>query len=704
MLLPKDDVDRPSGKPVRVKVKRDLKARSGDLAVAVEINGVYEALHINERGPKLLFGRLIVDQNICYVESEQPDYKGRVSIVASLETKPADAVAGAITDFPERLGGKDGDRVAVSITGEDRYGLQGNIVEVVAERDAVDRISAGLLKAYQIPTVWPEALAESLSLLPDAVDPESYRTVGGVSEDKTRIDLTALPLVTIDGADSRDFDDAVYCQSVSSGGWRLVVAIADVGHYVLPGSALDECAIERGNSVYLPDQVVPMLPEQLSNDLCSLRPEQYRLALVCDMHINANGTVGEFTFYEAIIRSWQRLTYSQVHTYLTQNELLSEPAVRSNLDALHECYLAQNLQSAERGALEFDTREVTLKLNDAGEVAELLRMERNDAHKLIETAMISANVCAARFLADKKVPTLYRVHSGPEGEKLDQLRALFRSAGVSASCLKSGTPTTKQLSGLLSDIQERPDAQVLAFAVLRSMGQAFYAPENTGHFGLSLEYYTHFTSPIRRYADLLVHRAIKNLLAKNKHAAVGVVVEAYSEQQLTEIGQQISVTERRAEDISRDVTDWYKCSYAEAFVGDKFLGQVTGVTDFGLFIELEGIWVQGLLHISNLGSDYFEYVPEQLALIGERSGRRFQLGQMLEVVLADVNVESRKVDLLLQGAKAKKSHNKVGKKRRDKKPASSKSGKSKNSKSKPNKSHKKSRKKSDKKKRKKDRE
>jgi len=601
---------------VPVAVNRDFKARSGDSVVACEQEGRLEVKFLNKRSSKLLFGRLITHGKIAYVESEQPDYRGRVSILS-------DSESGLIKEA------HNGDRVAVSIVGDDHQGLIGELVEVVARYDAADRASTSLLNAYEVPMEWPDNIVEGLSSLPAAVNKK-----------KGRADLVNTPLVTIDGADSRDFDDAVYCESLAEGGWRLVVAIADVAFYVTPGSPLDKEALLRGNSVYLPDQVVPMLPEQLSNDLCSLRPEEYRLALVCDMRIGAQGEVGSYEFYEATIRSWHRLTYQQVHTWLEKKQLQAKKAVKKNLDALHSCYQVLNAQRTQRGALEFDSREITIQFDEAGKVSGLVPVERNDAHKLIEEAMISANVCAAKFLADNKVPALYRVHGGPEGEKLEQLRMLMRSAGVNAACLQSGSPSPKQIFELLNEIKSRPDHQILEHSVLRSMQQAKYAPDNSGHFGLALQNYTHFTSPIRRYADLLVHRAIKSLVVKG-HKGAG-----YTGEQLGDIGQQISVTERRAEDVGRDVSDWYKCSYAQQFQGKQFAGRVMGVTNFGLFIQLEDIWVQGLMHVSNLGSDYFEFVPEQMSLVGEKSGQRFQLGQTVDVILADVDVESRKIDLL----------------------------------------------------------
>ncbi len=602
--------------PQRVKVNRDLKARSGDTVLAGEQDDQLEVTKLVKRSPRLLFGRLVAYGKNVYVESEQPDFRGRVTLVSGSRKN-------------DLKGAQTGDRVAVSVVGEDRSGLTGEFVEVIAKHDAVNRASTSLLRAYEVPMEWPDEVVESLSSLPDVVNPETARK-----------NLVDMPLVTIDGADSRDFDDAVYCESKSGGGWRLVVAIADVAFYVKPDSPLDKTALLRGNSVYLPDQVVPMLPEQLSNDLCSLRPEEHRLALVCDMQISANGEVESFKFYEALIRSWHRLTYSQVFTWLQDKQLTAKKAVKKNLRALHECFLALNAQRTQRGALEFDSQEVTIQFDNAGEVCALEPVERNDAHKLIEEAMISANVCAAKFLADNKVPALYRVHGGPDGEKLEQLRVLMQSAGVDARCLQSGVPTPKQIFELLQQIKSRPDHKILEFSVLRSMQQAIYTPDNTGHFGLSLENYTHFTSPIRRYADLLVHRAIKSLVVK------GYKDPGYSTEQLADIGQQISVTERRAEDVGRDVSDWYKCSYAEQFLGKQFVGRVMGVTNFGLFIQLEEIWVQGLMHVSNLGSDFFEFVPEQMSLVGEKSGQRFHLGQTVDVILAEVDVESRKIDLL----------------------------------------------------------
>jgi ribonuclease R len=421
----------------------------------------------------------------------------------------------------------------------------------------------------------------------------------------------------------------------------LVVAIADVAEYVRPGDPLDRVGLERGNSVYLPDRVVPMLPEALSNDLCSLRPEVHRLALVCDMQVSATGRVSKFRFYEGLIRSWARLTYTQVAGFIAGDREGIGAEIARSLNALHAVFGSLRTEREARGALDFETRELNLVLEN-GLLERIEPVERNVAHMLIEEAMISANVCAARFLESNERAGLYRVHEGPTGEKFDALRDGLAAAGIRLSNRK---PTPKDLMRIIAGLGDRPDRALLEMLILRSMTQAVYTPSNVGHFGLALSRYMHFTSPIRRYADLVVHRAIKSVLRRDGQPDLG--------RDLGEVGMHISLTERRAEEVGRAVEDWLKCEYAVQWVGQTFSGRVVGVTDFGLFIELEDVFIQGLLHISNLGNDYFHLNGPGTSLVGERSGRHFDMGAELEVVLADVDVEARKIDLLLPGARGR---------------------------------------------------
>ena len=468
---------------------------------------------------------------------------------------------------------------------------------------------------------------------------------------RRREDLRDLPLVTIDGADARDFDDAVYCEPRRGGGWRLVVAIADVAQYVKTGQPLDSDAFERGTSVYLPDRVVPMLPEALSNGLCSLRPDEVRLALVCDMTVSRGGKVTGYRFSEALIRSWARLTYSAVQRYFDSGEAPAaaaargaqgQTAVQRNLDALQAVYGALSNARSARGALEFDTPSARLVL-EQGRVKELVRVNRQDAHRLIEEAMIAANVCAAKFIGEREARALYRVHEPPQPDKADLLRDALAYAGIRTRTVPSDP---KALAKLLEPIEARDDAWLLHLLVLRSMSQARYTPDNAGHFGLALTDYMHFTSPIRRYPDLLVHRVIKALVR-------GTRVPQQNHDRLLAAGEHLSVAERRAEDVERSVSNWLKCDFVAPRIGEEFEGTVVGVADFGLFVELDGFFVQGLLHISGLGDDYFHHVPESMSLVGERSGRRFGLGDALRVQLMDVQPAQGKLDLALAGGRRK---------------------------------------------------
>jgi ribonuclease R len=540
------------------------------------------------------------------VESVSPDYRGRVS----LESPPEE--------------GANGNTVAVRITGEDRHGLVGVVTGVISADSGAAHAAETLLEAHGVPREWPEEVERAADKLPRQVQPGKH---------PDRLSLVALPLVTIDGETAKDFDDAVYAER-QRGGWRLVVAIADVAHYVKPNSALDRCGWERGNSVYLPDRVVPMLPEGLSNGLCSLRPHEPRMALVCDMRITDKGNVTRYEFHEAVIRSWQRLTYNRVQEFLDSGALDVEPEVQASLRELKGLYEALRDARARRGALDFDSHEAVLELVD-GHVAAIHPVTRHDAHRLIEEAMISANVCAARFLEDAERAALYRVHEAPDEQKTEQLRQALAFAGVR---LGRGDMTPKQVHDALVQLGERPDRWIFELLALRSMNQAVYSPDNAGHYGLALDRYMHFTSPIRRYSDLVVHRAIKAVLHGQP--------SPFDADWLSATGDHISVTERRAEAVAWGVDSWLKCEYIASRVGETFDGVVMGVTDFGLFVELSGFYVQGLVHISELGQDYFRFNAASMTLVGDRSGRRFALGDALRVSLVDVQPATGKVDLV----------------------------------------------------------
>ena len=595
------------------KTDSDQSARSQLVAQIVEVS-------THSSAP--IVGVLERSKYGAYIDSLSPDYRGRV----------------ALDNLPD--GVAEGDTVSARITGSDRHSLRGDVTGVISRGDVADAAAVSLIASHGVPEEWPDDAVAQAQGLPSAVQPGRFRS---------RTDLQSLPLVTIDGADARDFDDAVFAEAIRGGGWRLVVAIADVAHYVKSASPLDNAAFERGNSVYLPDRVIPMLPKSLSNGLCSLRPNEPRLSLVCDMKIAKSGRITAFEFYDAVICSWARLTYSQVNSYYEGDGELpvaeegyagrssqqTSEGVRTNVDELRRVYSVLLKARSERGALEFETRSGVLKIEE-GRVAEIIEVTRNDAHRLIEEAMISANVCAAKFIGGKDARALYRVHEPPQAEKQDVLRDALAYAGIRVRDMPSDP---KALATLLEPLSGRDDAWLLYSLILRAMSQACYQPENKGHFGLALTDYMHFTSPIRRYPDLIVHRVIKALV-RGKRAPLQAM------DKLIQAGDHLSTTERRAEDVERGVSNWLKCDFVAGKVGETFAGTVVGVQDFGLFVELDGYFVQGLVHISNLGEDYFNFQPASQSLVGDRSGRSFQLGDQFEVVLLDVQAPQGKLDLV----------------------------------------------------------
>ena len=460
-----------------------------------------------------------------------------------------------------------------------------------------------------------------------------------------REDLRHLPFVTIDSETARDFDDAVYCEPLAAAerqgarrgnqGRRLVVAIADVSHYVRSGGALDAEAQQRGNSVYFPRRVIPMLPEALSNGVCSLNPAVDRLCVVCDMRIGARGRIEGYRFYPAMMHSRARLTYTRVAAFLAGDREAIPHEVADNLDRLRQVYTALASARERRGAIDFETIETALDFDTHGKIARILKVERNDAHRLIEECMLAANVCASVFLRRERHPMLYRVHEGPTEEKRAALEEFLAEFGLRLG--GGDDPKAADYARLLSRIKDRPDVQLLQTVLLRSLQQAVYSPDNTGHFGLAYESYTHFTSPIRRYPDLLVHRAIKAVLARTR----------YSPGDWSELGAYCSMTERRADEATRDVVTWLKCFYMRDRVGESFAGSISAVTAFGIFVALDTVYVEGLVHVSELGRDYFNFDPARHLLLGSRTGRRFRLGDRVQVKLARVDLERMRIDFLL---------------------------------------------------------
>jgi len=455
-----------------------------------------------------------------------------------------------------------------------------------------------------------------------------------------REDVRNLPLVTIDGETARDFDDAVYC-APEKGGYRLVVAIADVSHYVQTGDALDREAILRGNSVYFPRRVIPMLPEELSNGLCSLNPKVDRLCMVCDMHVSSSGDIGKYRFYPSVMHSQARLTYTQVAEMLAEPDgklAKSNAAIVPHLQNLHELYQKLLKAREKRGAIDFETVETQMIFTDQGKIERIVPVIRNDAHKLIEECMLAANVCAAGFLQEHQHTVLYRIHQGPTPEKLEALREFMKEFGLQLTGEEE--PQAADYSKLLKRIKGRPDAGLLQTVMLRSLRQAKYEPENIGHFGLGYDAYTHFTSPIRRYPDLLVHRAIKAVLQGKQYKPA---------QKWAELGMHCSMTERRADDATRDVEAWLKCFYMRDHLGSVFTGTVSSVTNFGMFVALDDLYVEGLVHISELGKDYYQFDAAKHQLLGERTGQRYRLGDRVQVRVVKVDMESTKIDFVLDG-------------------------------------------------------
>jgi ribonuclease R len=502
----------------------------------------------------------------------------------------------------------------------------GRIVEVLGDyADPGMEIEIALRK-HALPFEFSAAAKRQATRLPKEVRAEDA---------DGREDLRHLPFVTIDGETAKDFDDAVYCEA-GARGFRLWVAIADVSHYVHPGDALDRDARDRGNSVYFPRRVIPMLPEKLSNGLCSLNPDVDRLAMVCEVAVSAGGELGRYRFYPAVFRSQARLTYNRVAAALYEGQPDKQTrALLPQLEALDRVFRALLAARGERGAIDFETVETALEFDQQGKIARIVPVMRNDAHRLIEECMLAANVCASDFLKRKKHAALYRVHEGPTPEKLEALRAFLASFGLQ---LGGGEePHAKDYARLLASIKTRPDLQLLQTVLLRSLQQAVYSPDNVGHFGLAYEHYTHFTSPIRRYPDLVVHRAIKAALAGERYDPGG----------WAELGEHCSMTERRADDATRDVVSWLKSYYMRDRVNEEFDGSISAVTGFGIFVALDEVFVEGLVHISELGNDYFRLDAVRHELRGERGGGRFRLGDRVRVRLVRVDLEQARLEFVL---------------------------------------------------------
>jgi len=485
------------------------------------------------------------------------------------------------------------------------------------------------LHRHQIPSTFSDDLLSESKRLSDKV----------LEKDKKgRVDITHLQLITIDGDDSRDFDDAVYAKP-SENGWKLIVAIADVSHYINENSALDIEAFDRGNSVYFPHRVVPMLPEVISNGLCSLNPNVERLCMACEMSIDSLGELIDYKFYPALMLSHARLTYSQVSEILENKQSSlrdSYSNVIENIEFLYGLYKTLRISRQKRGVMDFDRIESQILFNDKGKIDNIVASQRNDAHKLIEECMLMANQSTAKFLGKHKEDFLYRIHPKPTSEKIEVTRKFLSAVGLS---LEGGNePESRDFAKVLKNAKGRDDENIIKTVVLRTMKQAVYTPSNEGHFGLAFEDYTHFTSPIRRYPDLLVHRAIKRVLNNQSRSPSN---------KMSEIGSHLSMTERRADDATRDVEQWLKCEYMRDKVGQEFSGVISGVTGFGLFVELSEIFVEGMVSVRDLKDDYYVYDDVHHQLTGERGGKNFRLGDVIKVKVASVSLDDRKIDFIL---------------------------------------------------------
>ena len=617
-------------------------------------------VEIIERSLQPIIGRLLQEGGVWLVAPEDKRYGQDVLIPkgATSVAKPGQVVVVELIEPPALYGQP-----------------VGRIKEVLGEVDDAGMEIEIAVRKYSVPHVFSEACVAQARALPDKVRPQDRGQ---------RIDLTDVPLVTIDGEDARDFDDAVYCEPATRGrgrtaqkGWRLLVAIADVGHYVETGSAIDVDAYDRATSVYFPRRVIPMLPEKLSNGLCSLNPEVERLCMVCDMFVTTEGEVDAYQFYPARMWSHARFTYTEVAAILANTrgpEAAKRKALVDDLLHLHGAYLALLKARQKRGAVDFETTETQIVCDENGRIEKIIPRTRTVAHRLIEEAMLAANVCSADFIAQGKHPGLFRVHEGPTPEKKETLRNYLKASGLGISI--SDNPTPGEFQAIAEAAKERPDALQIHAMLLRSMQQAIYTPSNSGHFGLAYSAYTHFTSPIRRYPDLLTHRVIKAILDKTKYQLPALPLPGEAHAKLVRrLGKQAaaskaepgarsnkepvegtpwqaaglhcSANERRADEASRDVEAWLKCKYMKEHLGEEFAGVVTAAATFGIFVTLDEMYVEGLVHITELGGEYFRFDEARQELRGERTGMRYAIGTRVRVQVSRVDLDGRKIDFRL---------------------------------------------------------
>ncbi|NCT99259.1 MAG: ribonuclease R [Comamonadaceae bacterium] len=644
------DIYLPSNEMRAVLHKDRVKAR----IVRLDRKGRPEGrvTEIIERSTAPIIGRLLQEGGVWLVAPEDKRYGQDVLIPkgATGSAKPGQVVVVELTEPPALYGQP-----------------VGRVKEVLGEIDDPGMEIEIAVRKYGVPHEFSPTATAQARALPDHVRPSDLRH---------RVDLRDVPLVTIDGEDARDFDDAVYCEPAKVGkakGWRLLVAIADVSHYVQTGSPIDVDAYDRATSVYFPRRVIPMLPEKLSNGLCSLNPGVERLCMVCDMLITARGEIHAYQFYPAVMFSHARLTYTEVAAILQNTrgpEAMNRKPLVPYLLNLHDVYRALLAARNARGAVDFETVETQIVCDESGRIERIVPRTRNDAHKLIEEAMLAANVCSAEFIEQGKHPGLFRVHEGPTPEKLEVLRNYLKAMGVNASL--SDEPKPGEFQHIAEITKDRAESQQIHTMLLRSMQQAIYTPINSGHFGLAFEAYTHFTSPIRRYPDLLVHRVIKAILHKQKYQLPALPTPGEAHAKLSKrlasrvkppapharkpsadtlgwqaAGLHCSANERRADEASRDVEAWLKCKYMREHLGEVFAGVVSAVTSFGLFVTLDAMYVEGLVHITELGGEYFRFDEARQELRGERTGIRYTLGSRVQVQVSRVDLDGRRIDFRL---------------------------------------------------------
>jgi len=617
-------------------------------------------LEIMERSSQTIIGRLLQESGIWIVVPEDKRY-GQDVLVPKAATGAAKAGQVVVVELTE----------APALYGQP----VGRVTEVLGEVDDPGMEIEIAVRKYSVPHVFSDACIALARSLPDLVRPQ---------DKKHRVDLTDVALVTIDGEDARDFDDAVYCEPVKIGkgklatqGWRLLVAIADVSQYVETGSSIDVDAYDRATSVYFPRRVIPMLPEKLSNGLCSLNPQVERLCMVCDMMVSEDGEVSAYQFYPAVMWSHARFTYNEVAAILANTrgpEAVKRKERVADLINLHDVFRALQKARVRRGAVDFETVETQIVCDESGRIEKIVPRTRNDAHKVIEEAMLAANVCSADYISQSKHAGLFRVHEGPTPEKVELLRNYLKATGVSMTV--SDDPSPGEFQAIAAATAQRADATQIHSMLLRSMQQAIYTPVNSGHFGLAFEAYTHFTSPIRRYPDLLVHRVIKAILAKTRyqlpvlptpgeaHAKLSRRLEKGLAARVAEPGKKprklspetqawqsagmhCSANERRADEASRDVEAWLKCKYMREHLGEEYSGVVSSVTSFGIFVTLDAMYVEGLVHITELGGDYYRFDEARQELRGERTGVRYAIGSRVQVQVSRVDLDGRRIDFRL---------------------------------------------------------